>query len=81
MPAWMGVCSYLGVDVCVAIKSAVLHSSCAADRAPMICVQLHDQHCSAIIGERMGKTSLGNVPLEPVSILKTITMSMVGVLP
>ena len=46
--AIMGICSLLGVDICVATRSAILHFKCAADDAPMICIQLYDQHYSAI---------------------------------
>ena len=46
--AIMGICSLLGVDICVATRSAILHFKCAADDAPMICIQLYDQHYSAV---------------------------------
>ena len=46
--AIMGLCSYLEVDILVATRSAVLHFKCAADGAPLIYVQLQDQHYSTI---------------------------------
>ena len=46
--AILGICSFLGVDVCVTTRSAILHFKCAADDAPMICIHFHEQHYSAV---------------------------------